>query len=72
MALSQRLTWAIQPASRAIARIRRATGQGLIAQYQNSSPHKDSAHPTEGNGCEACYGSAPQHQGKGPISYVIY
>ena len=46
------------------------TGQGLIAQYQNSSPHKDSAHANDGNGCEACHGSAAQHQGKGPITYV--
>ncbi len=46
------------------------TGQGLIAQYQNSSPHRNSAHANNGNGCEACHGSASQHQGKGPISYV--
>ncbi len=46
------------------------TGQGLIAQYTNSSPHKDSAHANDGNGCEACHGSAAQHQGKGPITYV--
>ncbi len=45
------------------------TGQGLVAQYENSSPHKDSAHANAGNGCEACHGSAAQHQGKGPIAY---
>jgi len=46
------------------------TGQGLIAQYVNGSPHKDSAHANNGNGCEACHGSASGHQGKGPIAYV--
>jgi hypothetical protein len=46
------------------------TGETLIAQYQNSSPHKDSVHANAGNGCEACHGSASQHQGKGPIAYV--
>ena len=38
------------------------TGESLIAQYQNSSPHKDSAHANAGNGCEACHGSGGQHQ----------
>ena len=52
------------------ANVEALTGQGLIAQYQNSSPHKDSAHANDGNGCEACHGSASQHQGKGPIAYV--
>jgi len=46
------------------------TGQGLIAQYKNSSPHQNSAHANAGNGCEACHGSGAQHQGKGPIPYV--
>ncbi len=60
-----------QPASSAIARMTEAlTGQALMAQYENSSPHKDSAHANNGNGCEACHGNASQHQGKGPISYA--
>jgi hypothetical protein len=46
------------------------TGETLIAQYQNSSPHKDSPSANAGNGCEACHGAASQHQGKGPIAYV--
>ncbi|MBA4422284.1 MAG: C-type polyheme cytochrome OmcB, partial [Syntrophus sp. (in: bacteria)] len=46
------------------------TGQGLIAQYKNSSPHRNSAYANNGNGCEACHGAAAQHQGKGPIAYV--
>jgi len=45
------------------------TGQTLMAQYENSSPHKDSAHANNGNGCEACHGNASQHQGVGPITY---
>jgi len=45
------------------------TGQTLMAQYENSSPHRDSAHANEGNGCEACHGNASQHQGVGPIKY---
>jgi hypothetical protein len=45
------------------------TGQTLMAQYENSSPHRDSAHANEGNGCEACHGNAGQHQGVGPITY---
>ena len=52
------------------ANVEALTGQGLVAQYKNSSPHKDSAHANAGNGCEACHGSAAQHQGKGPIAYV--
>ena len=52
------------------------TGESLIVQYQNSSPHRASAadrNPesvNNGNGCEACHGSGSQHQGKGPIAYV--
>ncbi|MHB8908088.1 MAG: cytochrome C [Syntrophales bacterium] len=45
------------------------TGQTIIAQYDNSSPHKDSAHANNGNGCEACHGNASQHQGVGPIQF---
>ena len=45
------------------------TGQSLVAQYKNSSPHQNSAHANAGNGCEACHGSGAQHQGKGPIAY---
>ncbi|MHB9096884.1 MAG: cytochrome c3 family protein [Syntrophales bacterium] len=45
------------------------TGQTIMAQYERSSPHKDSAHANNGNGCEACHGNASQHQGVGPITY---
>ncbi len=45
------------------------TGQTLMAQYENSSPHRDSEHANSGNGCEACHGNASQHQGIGPIVY---
>ncbi|MDD2270848.1 MAG: cytochrome C [Desulfuromonadaceae bacterium] len=46
------------------------TGVGKIAQYEASSPHKDSAHANNGNGCEACHGNGGQHNGVGPIAYV--
>ncbi|MDD2310492.1 MAG: cytochrome C [Desulfuromonadaceae bacterium] len=46
------------------------TGEGIISQYENSSPHKDSAHANNGNGCEACHGGGAQHNGVGPIPYV--
>ncbi len=46
------------------------TGQGIIAEYDSSSPHKDSAHANNGNGCEACHGGGAQHNGVGPIPYV--
>lgn len=52
------------------ANVEALTGQGMIVQYVNSSPHKDSAYANAGNGCEACHGSASQHQGKGPIAYI--
>ncbi len=42
------------------------TGEGLVTQYQNSSPHKD---VNDGNGCEACHGGGAQHNGVGPIAY---
>jgi hypothetical protein len=45
------------------------TQQSIITQYERSSPHKDSAHANNGNGCEACHGSASQHNGVGPIPY---
>jgi len=45
------------------------TGQTLMAQYENSSPHQNSAYANNGNGCEACHGNAAQHQGIGPIQY---
>ena len=45
------------------------TGQGIIAQYERSSPHRDSAHANDGNGCEACHGNASQHNGVGPIEF---
>ncbi len=45
------------------------TGQTIVAQYENSSPHKDSAHANNGNGCEACHGDGSQHQGVGPIQF---
>jgi hypothetical protein len=46
------------------------TGVGIIAQYDSTSPHKDSAHANEGNGCEACHGGGAQHNGVGPIPVV--
>lgn len=46
------------------------TGEGIIAQYEAGSPHKDSAHANNGNGCEACHGGGAQHNGVGPIPYV--
>ncbi len=46
------------------------TGEGIIAQYENSSPHKDSPYANNGNGCEACHGGGAQHNGVGPIPYV--
>ncbi|MBV5341707.1 MAG: C-type polyheme cytochrome OmcB [Deltaproteobacteria bacterium] len=42
------------------------TGESIITQYQNSSPHKD---VNGGNGCEACHGGGAQHNGVGPIAY---
>ncbi len=42
------------------------TQQSIITQYERSSPHKEA---NNGNGCEACHGSASQHNGIGPISY---
>lgn len=46
------------------------TGEGIVAQYENSSPHKDSPYANNGNGCEACHGNGGQHNGVGPIPYV--
>jgi hypothetical protein len=45
------------------------TGEGIVAQYDASSPHRDSAHANNGNGCEACHGGGAQHNGVGPIPY---
>lgn len=45
------------------------TQQSIIVQYERSSPHKDSPYANDGNGCEACHGSASQHNGIGPIQY---
>lgn len=42
------------------------TGDSLITQYQNSSPHKV---VNNGNGCEACHGGGAQHNGVGPIAF---
>jgi hypothetical protein len=42
------------------------THESIIAQYERSSPHKEA---NDGNGCEACHGSASQHMGVGPIQY---
>ncbi|MDD2310155.1 MAG: C-type polyheme cytochrome OmcB [Desulfuromonadaceae bacterium] len=44
------------------------TGESIITQYQNSSPHKD---VNDGNGCEACHGGGAQHNGVGPIPFPI-
>ncbi|TSK05746.1 MAG: cytochrome C [Geobacter sp.] len=46
------------------------TGESIITQYEATSPHKDSAHANNGNGCEACHGGGAQHNGVGPIPYV--
>jgi len=51
------------------------TGETLIVQYQNSSPHRGrsadlAAKADVGNGCEMCHGAGGQHNGKGPIAYV--
>jgi hypothetical protein len=43
---------------------------GIVAQYDNTSPHKDSPHANNGNGCEACHGGGAQHNGVGPIPIV--
>lgn len=45
------------------------TKEGIVAQYDASSPHKDSPHANNGNGCEACHGGGGQHNGVGPIPY---
>lgn len=45
------------------------TQQSIITQYERSSPHKDSPDVNNGNGCEACHGSASQHNGVGPIQF---
>lgn len=45
------------------------TGQGIVAQYDNTSPHRDSPYANNGNGCEACHGGGAQHNGVGPIPY---
>ncbi len=45
------------------------TGEGIIAQYDATSPHRNSAHANNGNGCEACHGGGAQHNGVGPIPY---
>ncbi|QOX79328.1 C-type polyheme cytochrome OmcB [Trichlorobacter lovleyi] len=42
------------------------TGESLITQYQQSSPHN-----ANGVGCEACHGGGTQHNGVGPIPYPI-
>ncbi len=40
------------------------TGQSIIAQYENSSPHN-----SEALGCESCHGAGSLHNGVGPIPY---
>jgi hypothetical protein len=45
------------------------TGEGIIAQYDATSPHRNSAHANNGNGCEACHGGGAEHNGVGPIPY---
>src|SRR5574340_842683 len=45
------------------------TGAGIIAQYDATSPHRNSPHANNGNGCEACHGGGAQHNGVGPIPY---
>jgi hypothetical protein len=45
------------------------TKEGIVAQYDATSPHRDSPHANNGNGCEACHGGGGQHNGVGPIPY---
>lgn len=40
------------------------TGESIIAQYENTSPHNTAA-----LGCESCHGSGSLHNGVGPIPY---
>ncbi|NVN89159.1 MAG: C-type polyheme cytochrome OmcB [Desulfuromonadales bacterium] len=40
------------------------TGQSIITQYLNTSPHNTAA-----LGCEACHGGGAQHNGVGPIPF---
>ncbi|BDV43947.1 C-type polyheme cytochrome OmcB [Geotalea uraniireducens] len=40
------------------------TGEGIVAQYQQNSPHNQ-----DGLGCESCHGGGAQHNGVGPIPY---
>ncbi len=45
------------------------TNEGIIAQYDATSPHRNSSHANNGNGCEACHGGGAEHFGVGPIPY---
>ena len=45
------------------------TGENIVAQYESTSPHKDSPHANNGNGCEACHGGGAEHFGVGSIPY---
>jgi hypothetical protein len=45
------------------------TSETLVAQYENTSPHKDSPFANNGNGCEACHGGGAEHFGIGPIPF---
>lgn len=45
------------------------TGEDIINQYKASSPHQNSEHANNGNGCEACHGNGGQHNGVGPIAF---
>lgn len=42
------------------------TGQTLVAQYQQNSPHNQ-----DGLGCESCHGGGAQHNGVGPIPFPL-
>jgi len=40
------------------------TGESIVAQYQQNSPHNQ-----DGLGCESCHGGGAMHNGVGPIPY---
>jgi hypothetical protein len=45
------------------------TGESIVVQYVNTSPHKNSATVNNGNGCESCHGGGSQHFSVGPLPF---